>query len=70
MTFLGDLGITARDVEVKLQYSFQLAQAWDCVLLLDEADIFLAERTEDISRNALVSGEQSPLYIKPLTNIK
>ncbi|OMP85191.1 hypothetical protein BK809_0000291 [Diplodia seriata] len=52
----GDLGITARDVEAKLQYSFQLAQAWDCVLLLDEADIFLGERTgDDISRNALVS---------------
>ncbi|KAK7701795.1 hypothetical protein SLS57_011600 [Botryosphaeria dothidea] len=51
----GEVETKARDVEVKLQYSFQLAQAWDCVLLLDEADIFLAERTEDISRNALVS---------------
>ncbi|KAI8184239.1 hypothetical protein KHU50_001935 [Colletotrichum sp. SAR 10_65] len=33
-----------------------LAQAWDCVLLLDEADVFLAERSQDnIARNALVS---------------
>lgn len=54
---LGDLGMTAREVESKLQSSFQLAQAWDCVMLLDEADIFLAQRTAlDIHRNALVSG--------------
>ncbi|GJC87901.1 hypothetical protein ColLi_10739 [Colletotrichum liriopes] len=33
-----------------------MAQAWDCVLLLDEADVFLAERSQDnIERNALVS---------------
>lgn len=34
-----------------------MAQAWDCVLLLDEADVFLAERSRDnVERNALVSG--------------
>ncbi|KAL0253483.1 hypothetical protein SLS55_010462 [Diplodia seriata] len=61
----------ARDVEVKLQYSFQLAQAWDCVLLLDEADIFLAERTgDDISRNALVSGKQHSPYLESFANGK
>ncbi|KAK5991556.1 hypothetical protein PT974_09840 [Cladobotryum mycophilum] len=39
----GDLGLTPGD-------------AWDCVLLLDEADIFLAQRSvTDIERNALVS---------------
>lgn len=54
----GDLGLTAREVESKLETSFQLAQAWDCILLLDEADIFLAARTAtDLERNALVSGE-------------
>ncbi|RWA07793.1 hypothetical protein EKO27_g7312 [Xylaria grammica] len=52
----GDLGSSPRDVEKKLDEAFQLAQLWDCVLLLDEADIFLAQRTEsDITRNALVS---------------
>ena len=31
---------------------------WNAVLLLDEADVFLAERNvENLSRNALVSGE-------------
>lgn len=52
----GDLGLNPKEVEATLQTSFQLAQAWDCVMLLDEADIFLAERTNaDIERNALVS---------------
>ncbi|GAW27235.1 putative AAA family ATPase [Rosellinia necatrix] len=52
----GDLGSSPREVEKKLDEAFQLAQLWDCVLLLDEADIFLAQRSEnDIARNALVS---------------
>nr|OQO18392.1 hypothetical protein B0A51_13723 [Rachicladosporium sp. CCFEE 5018] len=52
----GDLGLTPKEVETTLENAFQLAQAWDCVLLLDEADIFLAQRTnQDIERNALVS---------------
>lgn len=57
LTEIGDLGLTAKDVESRLQTSFELAQAWDCVLLLDEADIFLTQRTnENVERNALVSG--------------
>ncbi|KAH6854718.1 hypothetical protein B0I37DRAFT_38322 [Chaetomium sp. MPI-CAGE-AT-0009] len=52
----GDLGTSPREVETKLQEAFQLAQIWNCVLLLDEADVFLAQRSEDdIQRNALVS---------------
>lgn len=52
----GDLGLKPKEVEATLQTAFQLAQAWDCVMLLDEADIFLAQRTNaDIERNALVS---------------
>lgn len=44
------------EVEDTLQTAFQLAQSWDCIMLLDEADIFLAQRTnQDIERNALVS---------------
>lgn len=54
----GDLGITAQDVERKLEINFRLAQAWSCVLLLDEADVFLAQRTSsDLERNAVVSGK-------------
>lgn len=52
----GDLGLKPQEVEATLQTSFQLAQAWNCVMLLDEADVFLAQRTnQDIERNALVS---------------
>lgn len=52
----GDLGTTVETVEKRLEEIFSKAQKWDCVLLLDEADVFLAERTKtDIERNALVS---------------
>ena len=52
----GDLGTTAADVERELSDKFHLAELWDCVLLLDEADVFLAQRTKyDVSRNSLVS---------------
>lgn len=52
----GDLGLTAADVEQELLEKFHLPELWDCVLLLDEADVFLAHRTNtDIKRNSLVS---------------
>ncbi|KAI0116394.1 hypothetical protein GGR51DRAFT_574691 [Nemania sp. FL0031] len=52
----GDLGITARDVESTLERNFALASRWGCILLLDEADVFLAQRTkEDFQRNGLVA---------------
>ena len=36
---------------------FGKAEKWDCVLLLDEADVFLASRGKnDLKRNAVVSG--------------
>jgi len=52
----GDIGETAEDVERNLDRCFQMAHKWGCVLLLDEADVFLAKRTkDDLRRNALVS---------------
>ncbi|KAE8442709.1 hypothetical protein EG329_002900 [Mollisiaceae sp. DMI_Dod_QoI] len=52
----GDLGFTPESVETSLNEIFRLAHLWDCVLLLDEADIFLSQRTkDDLKRNALVS---------------
>jgi hypothetical protein len=60
--YLGDLGTTAAEVEKALEVNFALANRWDCVLLLDEADVFLAERTkEDFKRNGLVAGVSSSL---------
>ncbi|KAI9695092.1 MAG: hypothetical protein M1820_008917 [Bogoriella megaspora] len=52
----GDLGSTAREVEENLRQHFTLASKWDCVMLLDEADVFLAKRrNEDLDRNSIVS---------------
>ncbi|EFW98650.1 aaa family ATPase [Grosmannia clavigera kw1407] len=52
----GDLGTTAKDVEKALDMNFALASRWGCVLLLDEADVFLAHRTkEDFVRNGFVA---------------
>ncbi|KAI1447717.1 hypothetical protein F5Y02DRAFT_352685 [Annulohypoxylon stygium] len=52
----GDVGYQPDDVEKNLDRVFNLAHRWGCVLLLDEADVFLAKRNrEDIKRNGLVS---------------
>jgi len=54
----GDLGVTASVVEENFSSIFAKAETWDCVLLLDEADVFLAQRTRiDLKRNAIVSGK-------------
>lgn len=59
---VGDLGTTVDNVEKRLRYHTELAEKWGCVLLLDEADIFLRSRGwDDMSRNALVSGTALPL---------
>ena len=53
----GDIGTTPDIVERRLQDHTHLAERWGCVLLLDEADVFLRSRGwDDMSRNALVSG--------------
>ncbi|KAI0490225.1 AAA family ATPase [Xylaria cf. heliscus] len=52
----GDIGTAAEVVEKRLQSTFHLGKIWDCVVLLDEADVFLEERDmKDLNRNALVS---------------
>lgn len=52
----GDLGTDAAAVEAALERHFALANRWGCVLLLDEADVFLAERSpQDFVRNSLVA---------------
>ncbi|RWA05708.1 hypothetical protein EKO27_g9393 [Xylaria grammica] len=52
----GDIGETATEVEKNLHYNFRMAHKWGCVLLLDEADVFLAKRNKtDLRRNAVTS---------------
>lgn len=53
----GDIGITPEEVENRLFMHTRRADRWGCVLLLDEADVFLVQRDwHNIQRNALVSG--------------
>lgn len=52
----GDIGTQPADVERYLNSVFHLGKMWDCVVLLDEAEVFLEQRTlQDLNRNALVS---------------
>lgn len=57
MVSAGELGTSASSLESSLERVLDLAVTWRCVLLLDEADVFLARRDPcgDIGRNALVS---------------
>ncbi|KAI7776596.1 hypothetical protein LA080_004746 [Diaporthe eres] len=53
----GDIGTKAEEVEKYLETIFLLGKTWDCVVLLDEADVFLEQRSlVNLDRNALVSG--------------
>lgn len=52
----GDIGTKPEDVERYLESVLYLGKTWGCVVLLDEADVFLEQRSlEDLQRNALVS---------------
>jgi SpoVK/Ycf46/Vps4 family AAA+-type ATPase len=52
----GDIGTNAEEVEKYLDSVLYIGAIWGCVVLLDEADVFLEERTQtDLQRNALVS---------------
>lgn len=42
---IGDIGYVPEAVEENMEEHFKLAHKWGCVLLLDEADVFLAKRT-------------------------
>lgn len=54
----GELGERACFIEESLKRILFLATRWNAVVLLDEADVFLAERkTTDLERNGLVSGK-------------
>jgi hypothetical protein len=51
-----DLGINAALLGANVKRVFEMATEWNAVILLDEADVFMAERDpHDIARNELVS---------------
>ncbi len=51
----GALGTTAAHVGERLDAIVRRAQRWDCVLLLDEADVFCATRGNDLDRDAITA---------------
>jgi hypothetical protein len=54
----GELGISPMMVEDNLQAALNLATAWNAIVLIDEADVFLEQRsTNDLERNSLVSSK-------------
>jgi len=51
----GELGTKPTELEENLSRVLELTAIWDAVLLIDECDIFLQQRTgEDVMRNAMV----------------
>jgi len=51
----GNLGTSPREVAEQLRGVFQRAKRWSCVLLLDEADVFVMTRGRDVVQNAIVA---------------
>jgi len=52
---IGELGVDPLTLEKNLREVLEMSSTWNCVLLLDEADIFLEKRNDmEITRNALV----------------
>lgn len=59
-----DLGHEPDSLEKKLLKYFQRATEWDAIVLLDEADVYLEQRSAtDLQRNSIVSGKIS--YMPP-----
>lgn len=55
MVGAGELGITPNELESRLKAILDTAHAWNAVLLIDEADVFLERRSlNDVARNAMV----------------
>jgi SpoVK/Ycf46/Vps4 family AAA+-type ATPase len=56
MMSAGDLGFDPRKVESKLSDILEMCSRWNAILLLDEADVFLEQRSlHELERNKLVS---------------
>jgi len=52
----GDLGTNIEHLEHNLVEITSLAYKWGAIILIDEADVYLAERSlQDVQRNGLVS---------------
>lgn len=53
---LGELGTDVSDIEKNLTIHLTLSERWNAIILIDEADVFLEERSSDnLERNAIVT---------------
>ena len=58
MMSAGDLGTESSEVESNLSNILEMCTKWNAILLLDEADVFLEQRSaHHLKRNKLVSSE-------------
>lgn len=56
MLSAGDLGLEPTEIEETLNTVLEMVAKWNAVLLLDEADVFLEQRsTDSLERNKMVS---------------
>ncbi|KAM0186097.1 hypothetical protein ACHAPI_011875 [Fusarium lateritium] len=54
----GTLGTSPSSVEEGLREAFDLAERWHAILLLDEADVYLEQRSSrNLTHNAVISGK-------------
>lgn len=52
----GELGTNAAELEYALDRVLRLGDRWGAIILIDEADVFMEQRTaQDLVRNSLVS---------------
>ncbi len=51
----GQLGVTAEFVEANLTQILRRAARWSAILLLDEADVYIRKRDNDLEHNAIVA---------------
>lgn len=51
----GQLGIMPAEVEENLETILRRAERWNAVLLIDEADVYIRERGNDMEQNAVVA---------------
>lgn len=51
----GQLGTKPGEVEENLEIVMKRGQEWDAIILLDEADVFIRKRGDDIQHNAVVA---------------
>lgn len=51
----GQLGVTMADIEASLEDILRRAERWGAILLLDEADVYIRKRDNDINHNAVAA---------------